>query len=577
MATIPLGRYLWERIKQVGVSTILGVPGDFNLDLLDHIYDVEGLRWIGNANELNASYATDGYGRVKGVPGVMVTTHGVGELSALNGVVGAHAEQVKVIHVVGQTPRLFQEKRMLIHHSIDSDPDHGVYKKMSKPARVAEAELWDAQKAPAEIDRVIRECFIQSRPVYIFFPLDIVAEHVPAERLKTPIDLSLPFEAKSQDTAIEAITQALGSSKNPALFVDALTHRHGAQDEARRLADKLKIPIFSSGMGKGIVDETHECFVGIYSGKVCAPGVGEAIEGSDLVLLLGDIPADTNAAFSRKLRPETTIKINPTDVDVKGKTYANTHIKPLLARLAETLQPMSVPMPQLPPPQQDLATIDPAKHITQKWIWPRLASFLQPHDILIADTGTASYGLAAVPFPQRDVTYITQTYYGSIGYATPCTLGAELARDELHREQGMPRGRTILVTGDGSLALTVQEISTMVAVGVKPIIFIINNGGYTIERVIHGAKQPYNAIPPSQYQFLLPLFSHPSPESSFWRVSTKEEMEKVLEDEALRAPDSVKIVEVVMEVMDAPEVLVKLVASRGPAFEKYLRENGFME
>jgi len=171
MATIPLGRYLWERIKQVGVSTIMGVPGDFNLDLLDHIYDVEGLRWVGNANELNASYATDGYGRVKGVPGVMVTTHGVGELSALNGVVGAHAEQVKVIHVVGQTPRLFQEKRMLIHHSIDSDPDHGVgnsidhgqemqklmlgiqvYKKMSKPARVAEAELWDAQKAPAEID-----------------------------------------------------------------------------------------------------------------------------------------------------------------------------------------------------------------------------------------------------------------------------------------------------------------------------------------------------------------------------------------------------------------------------------------
>jgi len=167
---------------------------------------------------------------------------------------------------------------------------------------------------------VIRECFIQSRPVYIFFPLDIVAEHVPAEPLKTPIDLSLPFDAKSQDTAIEAIMQALGSSKNPALFVDALTHRHGAQDEARRLADKLKIPIFSSGMGKGIVDETHECFVGIYSGKVCAPGVGEAIEGSDLVLLLGDIPADTNAAFSRKLRPETTIKINPTDVNVSKTT-----------------------------------------------------------------------------------------------------------------------------------------------------------------------------------------------------------------------------------------------------------------
>lgn len=266
-----------------------------------------------------------------------------------------------------------------------------------------------------------------------------------------------------------------------------------------------------------------------------------------------------------------------TPFQVKGKTYPNTHIKPLLARLAETLQPKNVPIPTLPPPGPEPKGSDTAAHITQSWIWPRLASFLQPNDIVIADTGTASYGLAAVPFLCKDVTYITQTYYGSIGYATPCTLGAELALEELHTEQGKPRGRTVLVTGDGSLQLTMQEVSTMVAVGVKPIIFIINNGGYTIERVIHGAKQPYNAIPPSRYEFLLPLFSHPRPESSFWRARTKKELEGVLGEEALQRPDSVKVVEIVMDVMDAPDVLVRLVASRGPEYEKYLKENGFLE
>jgi TPP-dependent 2-oxoacid decarboxylase len=114
---IPLGRYMWERIKQVGVSSIFGVPGDFNLTLLDHIYHVQGLSWVGNTNELNAAYAADGYARVKNGAGCVVTTHGVGELSALNAIAGAMAEHVKVIHVVGQTSRAMQAGRVMIHHT----------------------------------------------------------------------------------------------------------------------------------------------------------------------------------------------------------------------------------------------------------------------------------------------------------------------------------------------------------------------------------------------------------------------------------------------------------------------------
>jgi len=83
MATIPLALYMWKRIREVGVESIMGLPGDFNLNFLDHIYDVPGLKWCGNSNELNAAYAADGYARIKGTPGCVVTTHGVGEMSAL--------------------------------------------------------------------------------------------------------------------------------------------------------------------------------------------------------------------------------------------------------------------------------------------------------------------------------------------------------------------------------------------------------------------------------------------------------------------------------------------------------------
>jgi pyruvate decarboxylase len=133
------------------------------------VYEVPGLELLCNTNELNAAYAADGYARIKGAPGVFVTTHGVGELSALNGVVGSLSERIPVIHVVGQTSRMLQEKKLMIHHSVGQQPDHQVrpsvdawmckilisfqmYNKMSKLGRIAEAELWDEKTAPAEID-----------------------------------------------------------------------------------------------------------------------------------------------------------------------------------------------------------------------------------------------------------------------------------------------------------------------------------------------------------------------------------------------------------------------------------------
>lgn len=77
-----------------------GVPGDYNLQFLDHVIDHPTLRWVGCANELNAAYAADGYARMSGA-GALLTTFGVGELSAINGIAGSYAEYVPVLHIVG--------------------------------------------------------------------------------------------------------------------------------------------------------------------------------------------------------------------------------------------------------------------------------------------------------------------------------------------------------------------------------------------------------------------------------------------------------------------------------------------
>ncbi len=84
---------------------------------------------------------------------------------------------------------------------------------------------------------------------------------------------------------------------------------------------------------------------------------------------------------------------------------------------------------------------------------------------MIAESGTAQFGLPDAHLP-ADVTYITQVYYGSIGYTVPACLGAAVA----HRDQGREQGRVILAVGDGSLQLTVQEIGTMIKLGLRNII-----------------------------------------------------------------------------------------------------------
>ncbi|KAF2125761.1 pyruvate decarboxylase-like protein [Dothidotthia symphoricarpi CBS 119687] len=573
---ISLGQYMWTRIHQVGIDTIFGVPGDFNLQFLDSVFLVSGLKWVGNQNELNAAYAADGYARVKDVPGCFITTHGVGELSALNGVAGSMSEHVKIIHVVGQTTRAMQKNNMMIHHSIGRTPNHQVYNEASRGLRFAAAELWDVESAPKEIDRVIRECFLKSGPVYIFMPLDLSAEEVDVALLDTPIDVLPRVDGAAQDEAVKAIVAAIGEAKHPSVLVDALVQRFGAAEEAGQLVRKLNVPYFSTSMGKGVVDETEETYVGLWNGEISTPGVKEAAKAADLIITLGYIPADTNtASFSRKLADETTIHIDPHAVVVKGRTYPNTSIKPLLAALLSALPSTpqhKIPKPTLPPPRQPLDK--DATHITQSHLWPTLSTFLHPNDLLVGETGTSNFGICDVAFP-ANMRYISQIYYGSIGWAFAATLGVEVARQETQSARG--KGRTILCTGDGSMALTIQEIGTMIKAGSRAILFVINNEGYTVERLIWGARQPYNDIVPTSYQHLLPLYQHPSADASFHRATTKAELAAVLAKPALQDPQCLQLVELVVPKLDTSWRLGSVLAWRSDEAKQYLTDEGFVD
>jgi pyruvate decarboxylase len=168
-------------------------------------------------------YAADGYARVKGM-GAVITTFGVGELSAINAIGGSYSEFVPVVHIVGTPSTSSQRDGRALHHSL-GDGNFNVFAVIYKAVTVAQADLLDPFTAPREIDRVLRTCWIKSRPVHIQIPTDMVHKIVDASALRQPIDRSLPVDNDIEQDVVSRILAELYASKRPCILVDGFRFR----------------------------------------------------------------------------------------------------------------------------------------------------------------------------------------------------------------------------------------------------------------------------------------------------------------------------------------------------------------
>ncbi|KAL6252570.1 hypothetical protein RBB50_000289 [Rhinocladiella similis] len=551
---VDVATYLFTRLKQLGIDSLHGLPGDFNLVALDYVSQC-GLKWVGNCNELNAGYAADGYARVKGISAV-VTTFGVGELSLPNAIAGAYAEFVPVVHIVGTPSTISQANGMLLHHTLGNGNFH-VFADMAANLAVDVAKLTDPRDIPAQIDHALAECYLRSRPVYITLPTDMVQRKVEGERLKTNIDLS-PHQndPEKEDYVVDVILKYLAAAKNPVILVDSCAIRHRVLEETRQFILRSGLPVFVAPMGKGAVDETLPTFGGVYAGDASQPGIRERVEGSDLLVTIGGVKSDFNTAgFSYRTSQLRTIDLHSTWTTVRYSEYPGVGMKGILRKLTNQLPKLNI-VPGPNPPENlipaDESTAD--QTITHDWLWPTVGQWLQEGDIVVTETGTSSWGFWGARLP-KNVINISQILWGSIGYATGATQGVALAAKELGGKH-----RTILFTGDGSFQLTAQEVSTMIRHDLNPIIFIVCNDGYTVERFIHGMDAGYNDIQNWRYKELPSAFGAKEGTYKTYQVKTKDEVSALFADEKFSSAPYLQLVEVYMPQKDGPEAL-KLTAA----------------
>ena len=528
-----VGEFLLRRLKDIGITEVIGVPGDFNLSFLEQLRDADGIRFVGACNELNAAYAADGYARSRGV-GALLTTYGVGELSALNGIAGSRAEHIPVVSIGGAPPQYATEFHWNLHHSL-ADGDFANMLEAIAPFTEVAVRV-SPMNAVEEIDRALRTCLREKRPVHIQLPSDIT--HLTIEAPDAPLDTSLPAsDPERLEAAAARILEALAHAEHPILLIDQDADRHGFTEPLLRLAEKAQIPFAQMSSGKALLPENHPLFIGTYNGAASAPGVKDRVEHSDFLVTTNPRFIEVNSgSFTHELDHALVVNLGDQHASVDGEYFVGLTTRELIDALIDRA-PERPATPREPAPTTCAAA--PTGPLTQAELWPRMARFLRADDVVIAEAGTSHIGLSAQQLP-ANVKYINSPIWGSIGFTLPATLGSQLAE---------PGRRHVLFIGDGSFQLTAQELSTILREELNPIIVLMNNRGYTIERYILGMEDEYNDIQNWSYGALPQVFK-PDTTMKSYSAQTFEELEEALA--AIESSDAGAFLELHLPPADAP-------------------------
>ncbi|GLY32717.1 thiamine pyrophosphate-binding protein [Kineosporia sp. NBRC 101731] len=537
---ITLAEYLGHRLRQAGVGHLFGVPGDFNLTLLDHLTKVPDLQWTGSPNELNAGYAADAYARSRGLA-ALVTTYGVGELSAFNAVAGSAAEDVPVVHIVGSPSTATVAQGRKVHHTLAD----GVFDRFSTAFAqvVVHQETVTADRAAEQIDAVLLAATTHRRPTYLSIPMDLATLPLDAQRLNTPL------RSASDPAALRALTadltRRLAAATKPVFVVGHLVPRFDLSAAVLEAARAANIPLVTSLAAKGAIDASQPLHRGHYAGTMVDASTAALVAEADLVVELGTVASDVLTGFFTH-RAEDVRDIHFSATRAGGHEVLFTDAVRVLAEVCATVR-----FPDRPYPARPVRTpvaVDPDDALTQESLWQTIEAWLPSGTAVLADTGTAYFGSVRMNLPD-DTVYVGQPVWNSIGYALPATLGQGLAE---------PGRRPVLFVGDGAAQMTVQELSTIARAGLNPVVVLINNDGYTIERALQSPKAAYNDIAAWDWTALaLALGDGLVSTRTVW---TNGELEVALAE----APtDEMVLLEVVLDMFDSPPLLKELAERNG--------------
>ncbi|MCW5637687.1 MAG: hypothetical protein KIT28_01815 [Rubrivivax sp.] len=341
--TMNLTERLLHALRARGATEVFGIPGDFALPLFGEIERCGVLPLYTLSHEPAVGFAADAASRMRGGLGVAAVTYGAGALNLVNAVAGAYAERVPLVVLSGAPAAHEAASGLLLHHQVKAlDSQWRVFAEIT----AAQARLDDMAAAPRQIAEVLDAALRLSRPVYLEIPRDMPAR--PCAEL--PLLASPQPDADAIDACVDELLARLRGASRPVLMAGVEVRRYGLEGRVAELARRLRVPVVTSFMGRGLLSDTEVPPLGTYIGLAGDPALSAQVEGSDALLLLGVIVSDTNFAVSAK-----AIDLRHAIVALDGQVaighhhYLDVPLTRLVERLLDRLADVE-PVPPAAPP-----------------------------------------------------------------------------------------------------------------------------------------------------------------------------------------------------------------------------------
>jgi len=480
-----IGSLLLDRLYQLGLKHIFGIPGDYVLTLFKLIEE-SPIQHIGTTREDCAGFAADAYARIRGIGGACIT-YCVGGLNIVNATACAYAERSPVVILSGSPGSAERINNPFLHHMVkDFSTQRDVFEKVT----VASVVLDDPLTAEREIDRALNALLKYKRPIYL---------EIPRDKVLTPVQVSSPTppkvsECESDPAALkEAVAEVRGilsGSEQPVILAGAELFRFGLQNELTTLVEHMNVPVATTLLGKSVIREDHPLYIGVYGGLVGRQEILDFVDQADCLLTLGTLLTDIEdvKAHSILLAAGRTVHATADSIAIKHHRYDDVRFEDFIRALALS------PLPAFP--ARALPTMDSTKFeappahtpVTLRNMFGYVDGRLGDTTIVIADVGESLFAAADLHVHQS-AEFISPAYYTSMGFSVPAALGAGFADPTL---------RPIILVGDGAFQMTGTELATCLRHGQAPIVIVLNNRGYTTEREI--MEGPFNEIHEWQYE-----------------------------------------------------------------------------
>ncbi len=453
-------------LKRRGATEVFGIPGDFALPLFREIERSATLPLHVLSHEPAVGFAADAASRMRGGLGVAAVTYGAGAFNLVNAVAGAYAERVPLVVLSGAPAAYEAASGFQLHHQVKTlDSQWRVFEELT----VDRARLDDPRTAPERMARVLDAALRESRPVYLEIPRDMARQ--PCDPV--PESPAPATDPQALAACADELLERLGRASRPVLMVGVEVRRYGLEARVAELARRLRIPVVTSFMGRGLLTDHDVPLRGTYLGLAGDPQLSADVEGSDGLLLLGVIVSDTNFAVSAR-----RIDLRMTIQALDGRVVMGHHVYPSvpLERLVDALlERVALQAPKSAP--RAIAATTPPQRSASDPTQVAPADIADAVNELLRREGTMPIAcdVGDCLFTAMDLdptALIAPGYYATMGYGVPAGLGIQAATGQ----------RPIVLVGDGAFQMTGWELGNARRHGWDPIVIVFNNASWEMLR-----------------------------------------------------------------------------------------------